>query len=238
MGIFDDKKFEELDWVSQAIEPIESKLSEFLAAIPDETTIDYNMYIKLINDRWDIGLSLHTVINHLMIEHCKILFYNLYWQHQDELIKCFSFSSDEDLIIDFKNQTLVGTLRVIKTTSTLDEKVLENLLGRLGAMRVVDICITTFSNGRANEVMEILGGCDHGIKTRSPRQKQLAIRDRLVKLFKDNEWKIKDTTLADNVGIWISLYIKEGNLAAWSNFCKLKVMTHKNQPIYSMEEIK
>jgi hypothetical protein len=91
--------------------------------------------------------------------------------------------------------------------------------------------------GRANEIMEILGGCEGGLRTRSIRRKRAALHDRLVKLFKDNEWNIKDTTLANKVGFWICSYVKEGNLAAFSNFCRLKVMTHKGQPIYSMEEV-
>ena len=36
MSVFHDKKFEELDWVSQAIEPIESDLNK----IPDALFID------------------------------------------------------------------------------------------------------------------------------------------------------------------------------------------------------
>ncbi len=58
-----------------------------------------------------------------------------------------------------------------------------------------------------------------------------------MSLFKTNEWKIKDTELANKVGFWIKDYIVDGNLAAYSNFCRLKVMTHKDQPIYSMEEV-
>ena len=35
---------------------------------------------------------------------------------------------------------------------------------------------------------------------------------------------------------WACDYIKTGNLASLTNFNKLKVMTYKKDPIYSMEE--
>ena len=91
---------------------------------------------------------------------------------------------------------------------------------------------------RANDIMELLGGCEEGLRSRSDRRKKSVIHKRVGEIFKDNLWNIRDTELATKVGSWIRCYIENGNLAAYSNFCRLKVMTHKGQPIYSMEEVK
>ena len=58
----------------------------------------------------------------------------------------------------------------------------------------------------------------------------------LDNIFKNNEWRIRDTSLANKMCTWIKLYAEDGNLAAFNNFCKLKVMTHNGGPIYSIEE--
>jgi hypothetical protein len=94
------------------------------------------------------------------------------------------------------------------------------------------------SVSRANEILELLGNSDAGLRSRSPRKKKESLYYRLKNLFETNEWNIKDTELANKIGVWIVSYILNGDLSALSNFCRLKVMTHKGQPIYSMEEVK
>jgi hypothetical protein len=44
--------------------------------------------------------------------------------------------------------------------------------------------------------MELLGKCEQHLKNRSARRKRVAIKNRLIELFKTNEWRIKDTELA------------------------------------------
>lgn len=236
MGVFDDKKFEELDWISQATEPIDSELNEILGALPEEVIIDFSMYKAMAGDSWSLELSIDRMVNYLMGIHTPGRY--LSWQDKNIIIPCFKIEMDNNVDLDFENQTITGEIKLVKTQSTLDEKVLEGMLGREGIDGLNSMYFDNAGLGRANEVMEILGGCDEGLRTRSHRRKVSIIRNRLVKLFKANEWKIKDTELANKVGKWIRAYIQDGNLAAWSNFCRLKVMTHKDQPIYSMEEVK
>lgn len=239
MGVFDDKKFEELDWISQATEPIDSHLNEILGLLPEETIIDFNMYKKMVGDSWGLDLNIDRMVSYLIHNHASGK--SLSWQEKGIITPLFKIEMSESGIdIDFEKQIITGEIKLVKVQSTLDEKVLEGMLGKDGIDQLNSIYVDDMSAGmrRANEVMEILGGCDNGLRTRSLRRKVHAIRSRLVKLFKANEWKIKDTELANKVGKWIRSYIVDGNLAAWSNFCRLKVMTHKDQPIYSMEEVK
>jgi hypothetical protein len=87
-----------------------------------------------------------------------------------------------------------------------------------------------------NEILELIGGCEAHLKNRSSRKKMFAIFQRMRSIFQNNEWRIRDTELANKACTWIHSYITDGNLAAFTNFCKLKVMTHNNMPIYSVEE--
>ncbi len=235
MGVFDDKKFEELDWISQATEPIDSIMNEVLSLIPDETMIDFPTYKKMVGN-YDLNLSMSRIVDYLIKRHTDHI--SISYQQRNVLVDCFSIEIDPQVLLDFEKQQIVGSIKVIKIASTVDEKVLENMLGYEGVEEVGRVFICSSAMGRANEIMELLGKCEEGLRTRSERKKRSIMKNRLAALFKHNEWKIKDTELANRVGFWIRDYIKDGNLAALSNFCRLKVMTHKGQPIYSMEEIK
>ena len=236
MGVFDDKKFEELDWISQATEPIDSELNEILSALPDEVIIDFDLYKKMVGDNYTMDLHIDRIVSYLVKNHC--VGKSLSWDQKNVIVPCFSLEMDETVYLDFETRRIDGLIKVIKVQTTMDEKVLEGLLGKEGIQSVSHMFFTGPGIGRANDVMEILGGIeDAAFRTRSERKKKHYIQKRLMSLFKTNEWKIKDTELANKVGFWIKDYIVDGNLAAYSNFCRLKVMTHKDQPIYSMEEV-
>ncbi len=239
MGVFDDKKFEELDWISQTTEPIDSELNEILEKLPNELNITFDKYVKIIKKGYGLDIGLNSILAFLMEEN-SVEYHQLGRQKFEELMKCFKFESTGlDLQLNFETKSIDGgTIKFVKIATTLDEKVLENILGREGVSAVSGMgWIPPSGLSRTNEIMELLGGCEVGLKTRAFRKKKQELVNRLITLFKNNEWNIKDTTLADKVGYWIADYIKEGNLAALSNFCRLKVMTHKGQAIYSMEEV-
>lgn len=237
MGVFDDKKFEQLDWISQATEPIDSQMNDFLGKIPDVVKIDFQLYKKIANFGPDISIG--QII--LSMKEKYAPYSELSYGQVSVLDKCFKLEfSTNEIIIDFENEIISGgEITLIKLNSTMDEKILENILGQEGIESLHPSIMhgSTDSLSRANEIMELLGNCENGLKTRSDRKKRGAILNRLNDLFKNNEWNIRDTELANKVGYWIRDYIMDGNLAAFSNFCRLKVMTHKNQPIYSMEEV-
>lgn len=236
MGVFDDKKFEELDWISQATEPIDSQLNEVLGKLPDEVQIDFKTFKAILGDNhYNHDLTISKVVSHLMLEARLGM---LGFKQQDALLRCFTLTMEgNEVLLDFEKQTIVGDIRLIKTVYTMDEKLLEGLLGAEAVDIVNSISMRTDFFGRTNEIMELLGKCDDGIRTRSPGKKRVLLTKRLKEIFKTNEWKIKDTELANKIGLWIRSYIVDENVASLSNFCRLKVMTHKDQAIYSMEEV-
>lgn len=237
MGVFDDKKFDALDFVSVLTEPIDSKMNEVLALMPESIDIDFDTYRRLLGSRnYGTDLSVSQVITH----HIAKANMELSYQQQEALIKCFQFEMDgEEVLLDFENKVISGgSIKLVKITTTMDEQILKNMLGAEG-IEQFSYCSMGDPQcmSRMNEVMELLAKCETGLKTRSLHKKRHTMVHRLRNLFKDNEWNIRDTELANKVGVWIRDYVQDGNLAAFSNFCRLKVMTHKGQPIYSMEEV-
>ena len=235
MGVFDDKKFDNLDWISQTTEPIDSHLNEVLNKVPDELLIDFDLYNAMLEDSYHLELSLDKVVTFLAGKYAGKL---LSWSEINTLTKCFEFSLEGDVAINFEQKKINGDFKLIKIVSTIDEKDLNVILGQDGTGTVAHTLISEQNSSRANEIMELLEKCEDGIRSRSARTKKSVLYKRLVDLFKTNEWNIRDTELANKVGRWIAEYLQTGNLASFSNFCRLKVMTHKNQPIYSMEEVR
>jgi hypothetical protein len=248
MGVFEDKKFDNLDWISQATEPIDSIMNEQLALMPDEVTLDFDSYRKIVSNSWSPNLRLEDVVSFFL--RGNSIYKSRSWEEREKFIACFKLESvpeicpvsgiESPLWLDFEKKEISGGKVIFKKIKfTLDIKDLEALLGREGIDVFWSLNLEgAGSTARANEIMDLLGGCENATNSKSIRVKKHAIFNRLHVLFKTNEWNIRDTELANKVGRWLGEYIKSGNLAALSNFCRLKVMTHKGQPIYSMEEVK
>ncbi len=235
MGVFDDKKFEQLDWVSQITETIDSEVNGLLARLPDKLQLDQSSVISFMEQSYGgLRLSLGSVVRHIIrtVKDRPKLSY----EDEQTIIQCFQFEVSNDLEIDFESGTMQGELFLVKTVTTIEDEELQKTLGQQGVSEVSRIDWKLEYVGRANEVMELLGGLDDQIRGRAMRKKRNAIVNRLSNIFEKNEWRIRDAQLANKIGKWIAEYIETGNLASFSNFCKIKVMTHQNMPIYSIEE--
>jgi hypothetical protein len=237
MGVFDDKKFDELDWLSQATEPIESKLNEILSLLPEEIVVDYNLISRSMSGTyWGNFISVRRLISA-----CSALYSTFgYTSYKEEemLSTCFTLEMEQGCIINFEKGTLTGNILIKKIKHTFEDKDLLTIFGVQGLEQVRNMSIISPEQiARANEIMDLLGKCEDGLRSKSPRTKRTHITARMRGIMSENEWKIKNVELANKVGLWIENYVSDGNLAAFSNFCRLKVMTHKGIAIYSMEEI-
>jgi hypothetical protein len=234
MGIFDDKKFDQLDWMTQVTETIESKLNELLAKLPDKVELSYDDVVYFMEAGYSTYLPRDVIVRKILREFPE---FRLSWEDEQTIKNCFELEMSDSFIIDMENKRLEGSVSLVKRTHTLSCEQLQASMGQEGLnyLNRISWCAEG-ALARANEVLELLGGCDDSIKNRSSRKKRKAIHSRLTKIFTENEWRVRDTELANKIGKWVYLYVSEGNLAAFSNFCKVKVMTHQGGPIYSIEE--
>lgn len=240
MSVFIDKRYEELDWISQATEPIESPLNDIMSKLPDEFIItDVDTYMSAVGDSWDLDLALSRMISYLMRN--NQIPSTLSWAEKEAICSNFDIELVGSPVINFETNTIDGgEIRIFKSVFSVDEDMLKNLMGMNGLRSVRDMYSTDSKYlSRANEILEIMGGqyMAKGLRTKSPKSKRESIYYSLQDLLKNNEWNIKSAELADKIGYWISGYVAHGKLDAITNLCKLKVMTHRGLPIYSMEEV-
>lgn len=234
MALFEDKRFESLDWISQATEPIESHLNDLLASLPDETNIDIDFFISLLRRTNTLDISKESVIANLV---SSIMDKHISFEERQVLESCFVLETDGNIEINLDTRTMTGSIRLIKTVFTLEDKILQRYMGKEGLNHVSWMSIPPDGGAsRLKDVAELLGKCDEAIATRSSYKKRTLVVSRLSDILRNNEWNVKSSELADKIGKWIAEYVETGNAAAYSNFCRLKVMTHKGQAIYSMTE--
>lgn len=235
MDSLEDKKFESLDWISQLVEPMESELNVAVASLPDEVVFSASDIARFVRSHSAyIGLS--NVLDLLIKDYCQKIEISSY-KEMKAVKNCFELQVIDNPIIDFsKMEIRGGQIKLVKKVHFIEEKYLKECLGSSALNTIIVGSYFQESMPRFNEVFQILGGCDKGIKSRSLHRKKSYLYDRLDIFFKKNEWNIKDTTLANKVGFWIDDYLRSGNLSAISNLRKLKTMAVKGQPIYSMEE--
>jgi hypothetical protein len=235
MGVFDDHKLEQLDWMTQMTETIDSDLNSLLAKLPDRTHMTVKEIIESGGSSY-MTLSVRDVVRKQIRRIDQQI--TLAWDEETILYKCFQFEVTGEPEIDLQSEVLTGGVAIVKVIQTLSDEDLQQLMGKrgieaLGRRR-------DYSNGvsieRMNEILDMLGKCEEDMRNRSVKKKAERLKSRLREIFQTNEWRIRDMQLANKVGLWIRGYLRDGNLADLVNLTKLKVMTHNNMPIYSVKE--
>lgn len=226
MGFFEDEVYNNLDWLSQATLPLVFSGSKLLGEMPDRI----NVAMPTHKAAFYGGVYMSDVLEPYILSSANMA----------PLIKnCYAFRSDEkEMIIDpARNIHPVIWAEKIKSNFT-EKEIIQHV-----SSQIHPIAASAYNSdiGRINEILDLM---DYKPKhnepnmrsSRSVRKKIRAIVARLHYIFNNNEWQIKDADLMMSFSNWVFQYTISGNLAALTNITKLKIMTHKQQPIYSIKE--
>jgi hypothetical protein len=235
MGVFDDDKFGKLDWITQITETIESDLNTMLAKLPERYEFTYDELASNVSGS-HMAISARYAIKDVCRSLPKNDYHRLSWEEEQLISSCYKLEASGDLLLDLVNKTFTGSVALVKKVATLEDEQLLKVMGERGITAIKRPPETDEAKTRMNEILDILEGDKETIKGKSTRNKFGEIRRRLAYIIRGNHWRIRDSGLADRLGYWIQAYIQTGNLAALTNLCKVKVMTHNNMPIYSIEE--
>lgn len=167
MGVFDDKHYDQLDWVSQAVQPIETPLAALLDKLPVETRIDFDLVT--CNDNSG-DLDKDTILNSMVRKYGGHLSY----REKDIINNCFEFEMrSPELILNLEDQTLTGELYLVKTRLSLEEDVLKNVLGEAGREKIGSMNAYNMNQVRANEMLDLLEKCEQAMASRSGKTSTL-----------------------------------------------------------------
>lgn len=224
MKLFEDKVYTEMDWLEAACQPIKDTLNLKLQSMPDKVEVKPEMFLK-----WSSPMSLDTgdVLRKHMPDGTN-------YEDMRLLESCYKFHVEGEPVLNTKKGEIVGgTISLVKVKKMFDEKEIEDRLFSASLGEIKSMHYRGAEISCMNEMLELLG-LEEARKQRSKKEKVNAIKEEMTAIMKENRWMIRDMDLSNKIGKWVRQYVERGNLAALSNFCKLKVMTHNGQPIYSI----
>lgn len=234
MDIFGDKKYEELDWLVKAVEPIEYNAGKILAALPAEFIISIDDIPGLL-DTWNMNISYNRAIMRYIYPLKAI--HNMNDNEWNEISSSYILYVEGRPVVDFEiNQIRGGTLKLIKDREGFTENELKEKMGIWGRKVHIDSIATSEANlERLTEVLDLIGSTD-GLRKRTAESKLRVLSSDYHVIMQQNKWNIRSIDLADKIAMWMKLYIVDGNIPSMMNLCKIKVITHRGYPIYEIEE--
>ncbi len=241
MSFFKDSVFENLDDISQMVEPFQCKFNDELHKLPDRIDLDYNEIMKWFgkDTLWG-GFGTMEIDSVLKAHnHQKDIDWDLITDKQAD--KFFKFQigdgeEDEQCYLDVDNKRLTNTITLIKHKSGFDDEelykmMIENLKHRCWRMMRKP---SLLHKGNINEIADVFD-IDGVYKERAMKPKRDKLLNGLVEQFNDRKINIRNFELGLRFAKWITSYICNNNAAAIKNITLFKVMMLNERPIYSID---
>lgn len=238
MDLFKDKKFEEFDELTQLIEPFIFELNTVLGKVPEENNLSFEDIIKLTDGRIDSrGLNKRDVLEFIYKRNnCDIS--DMSYENKREISNCFVFEIIGDCAIDASVPSMTGAITLVKTRSQYnDNEIMDYMVNHMSdaMFRGIRKASQTTAS-RFHEIAESFGFLEEMKKCTAHKQRTRLLKDKIVSCVKDNEIRIRDVNLGIRFGRWINKWLCDGNLAALKNIATLKIVSHADKAIYSINE--
>lgn len=248
--LFNDPEYKRMltddeSWLELAIEPFRFYLNDMIPLLPERIELNFDdilyYYQDSTDDRW-MDLNIVTVLSPFFN---KNIDRKMSRKEQLILAKLFTIDIKDGTEINFVNKTINNPIVISRIANEIPEDEIKNIINELC---VNEIHITEYRSGsqkrneslsRMNEILDLIGtekASDRS--TRSVKRKANALRHRISAIVANDEWRIRDYKIIEAFCENVQNYINYGTLHSLMNITRLKCMTHKGAPIYSMEEIK
>jgi hypothetical protein len=218
-SFFKDEKFQDMDFLTQAVRPFLWEPYDSYIQLPEEIGVPYEMFKSKT-----YGLRLSSILTSVSEE---------FFGKREALypvIEWFDVKVEDGTYIDLNERKIVGKVTLIKTKDPSEEEVIQQLVSAVNWLNHSKPKVNGLAS-RSKEILELLGQPIESRNTFYTLQK--TVRAALL----ENKLKIFNGDLMTKMSKWIYDYVVDGDIQALANFSKLKVMTHKGEPIYSMKEI-
>jgi hypothetical protein len=244
MNIFQDKVFDEMDEITQMIEPFESKINVELAQFPDEFLLEeefFETFLSYNSRRLGYNGKIYEDLRKIVERKATSLNLNFLAEtarlNRDFMEQFFKLEVSEDTIYDAETNKLYGEIKIIKVKIGYEDRDLEAIMENYLSTEFSRVFRSpgAINNGRTNEILELFNVKD-GMAERKSMYKIRFLRNKYIDIIKDRSLNIRDIELFKRFVKWNILYIANGSLPALSNITKIKIMMRRGQPIYSINE--
>lgn len=237
MSIFDDKKLNEFDELTQLIEPFVFPVNAALNKFPKEVILDYDDICNLNSDG-DISGTIYmsTLLTNIDSKLKLDIGFNI--NHDDNFKNKFELEIIGGTTIDYANGILTGEIKLKKQDGTYSDKEIKDIMINEFSQRAFS-GIRKQKDAPASRFAELAETCGilSGMKQlRGFGEKKRFIQEHLKGELESNKVRIRDVSLASKYGRWINKYLRDGNMTALKNIALLRIMSYSDKAIYSIQE--
>lgn len=242
--MFNDKVYDELDDISKLVEPYNSEFNNIISQYPDEIEIHPSVFKGAFSGGWGFSSVRVETILDVVAKNLNLPKLTRASSYDSRVDNFFEFEIKdleeyETPTFNFETDHMSHTIILKKVKLGLDDQE----LSKLAKNNILNAISGNLHNNRSvnkprlNEIAELFGA-QEAKSDRSYRGKVKKLCKRLEQLIDDQKLDIRDIELCKKFGQWVVKYVKDGNLPALNNVTRIKIMMHKNRPIYSIEERK
>lgn len=240
IDLFKDKVYEELDDISQLVEPFEYAINNEISQMPEEINLDVEFFTNLVNansGRENFYESMRKIVER---KASKLGLKNLseHARTNHNFIKeFFELQIDGELTFNAITKELTGEAKVLKKKVAYEDKEIEQMLINYMESEFSNRLYrpSSISKSRLNEICDLFNATE-ALKDRSARGKVLALFNKYKDLISDRQLNIRDVELFKRFVDWNIKYVINGSLPSMSNITKVKIMMRNELPIYSIKE--
>lgn len=247
--IYDEMTSSEDRWLEAAMEPFHFEANEEARDFPTVSEFHYDDIMNILGDS---NPNFYTITPDKLIKYAADN-NNIKLSPTAVGVLCsiskveIEVSSQTSLTtLNIKTKELSNPIKLTKIKDCLeDDEIKHYILNRTHR----DILLrSSFSEGsaaisRANNLIDIFRhsridpNAFKQIRSGRSIRKKVAYIHSLVKdIIRNDEWCIRNADLVFKIAEWTNQYMNEEKIHAITNLTKLKCMTHRKSPIYSMEE--
>ena len=236
-SIFDDKKLNQFDELTQLIEPFVFPINSNLNRFPKVTEITYED-VRNMQDGSSATSTLYlsTILDYVNKKMKLDIPFNVV--SDDNFKKKFSMEIIEGTILNLEEGTMNGVITIKKEESVYNDKEIKEIM--------IGNCVSSAFSGirkqknapasRIHELAETMGILSTLKDQRGFSDKVRVLREKIKEELETNRIRIRDVDLAIQYGRWINKFLSDGNMAALKNIALLRIMSHTDKAIYSIQE--
>jgi len=240
-SFFKDSIFENLDDISQMVEPFQCQLNDELNKLPDRINIDFQTALYHFSNKTRYGSFGNLDVRQVLQHHMKDASVNWAVLNNDKLQSFFSFmvgngEKNQECYLDIDNKQLTNSLALIKHKAGYDDDELYKLL--IDALKDEWYYAMKqpgdISKANINEIADVFD-IDGVQQERALKPKRDILIKALIEQFNDRKINIRNYELGIRFGKWITAYVCQNHMGAIKNLTLFKVMMLNGRPIYSID---
>ena len=241
IDLFRDKAYEELDDISQIVEPYQYGVNNDLALFPEEIILDSNFIKNELekegSNRSYLNFSLASIVISLISDLNLNNLRNEIRYSYRVVDMFFDLQVSDGATFNASTNELIGEIKIVKKKLAYEDKEIQALMMTYLKNKFSDMSYkpSRISKSRLNEICDLFNSTE-ALQDRSASGKLSYLFDKYKELISNRSLNIRDVDLFKRFVDWNYMYIVNGSLPAMSNITKIKIMMRSGLPIYSLKE--